>query len=95
MILRLLVHFEWHRGFGLLPIVKVTRMPRNGDRTTDGGTPGTLRRCPLCQDGFLHVPDDPPTSTWPTGESGGLAFPVDPDPPYRGMHRRNPPEDRP
>lgn len=64
MILRLLVHVEWHLGYGWT--IAVHRMPRPGDRVVNAGEPGTLQRCPLCGDGFLHIPDEPRPGVVPT-----------------------------
>ncbi len=55
MILRYILHVEFHWGYR--PRINLRRAPRSGDRVTDGGIPGTLRRCALCGDGFLHEPD--------------------------------------
>lgn len=55
MIKRWTIHFEYHWGYW--PRFSIRRNPRHGDRVVDGGVPGTLKRCPTCQDGFLHEPD--------------------------------------
>jgi hypothetical protein len=63
----LVVHAEWHRGYGLLPILYVRRAPRPGDRVVDGGQAGTLELCPACSGlGLLHVADHHPEPTRPT-----------------------------
>lgn len=66
MILRLILHLEWHPGYGAT--VSLHRAPRHGDRALNGGQPGTLTLCPLCEDGMLHTPDTPPQPTPPTME---------------------------
>lgn len=56
MIVRLVVHVEWHRGYW--PRLSVRRAPKHGDR----GREGRLMRCPLCSgDGFLVRPHTHPT----------------------------------
>ncbi len=55
MIKRWILHIEFHWGYR--PRISLRRAPRSGDRVTDGGVPGTLERCALCGEGFLHVPD--------------------------------------
>ncbi len=55
MIERWILHVEFHWGYR--PRVSLRRAPRSGDRVVDGGVPGTLERCALCGEGFLHVPD--------------------------------------
>jgi hypothetical protein len=55
-IKRYILHLEWHRGYK--PHFSIRRMPRQGDRVTDAGITGTLRRCPTCSgQGTLIVPD--------------------------------------
>jgi hypothetical protein len=47
----------------------ISRTPRKpGDRVEDGGTMGTLVRCPQCGDGLLHDPDERPPSPAPAAE---------------------------
>jgi hypothetical protein len=55
VIVRYILHIEAHWGYR--PRISLRRAPRSGDRVTDGGVPGTLRRCALCGEGFLHEPD--------------------------------------
>jgi hypothetical protein len=55
VIVRYVVHIEGHRGYW--PRLSIRRAPRHGDRTMNGGQPGTLVRCPECGEGFLHRPD--------------------------------------
>lgn len=55
MIKRWTIHLEFHRGYW--PKFYIRPNPRHGDRVVDGGVLGTLKRCPTCQDGFLHDPD--------------------------------------
>lgn len=63
MIKRYVLHIEAHRR--RLPRISFKRAPRPGDRVVDGGIPGTLRRCPTCQEGFLHEPDPRPVYSRP------------------------------
>lgn len=58
MILRLILHLEWHPGYGVT--ARLYRAPRPGDHATNQGVPGTLAPCPTCAAvGLLHVPDHP------------------------------------
>lgn len=62
-----IVHAEWHLGYGLLPRAYIRFAPRPGDRVVNGDEPGVLQRCPLCGDGLLHVPDEPRRPVKPDG----------------------------
>ena len=64
MIARWNVHFEYHRGYR--PRFSIRRAPKHGDRGIDGGEPGTLIRCEMCGDGFLHMPDRLPPILTPS-----------------------------
>jgi hypothetical protein len=65
VIVRYVIHLEANRGYW--PRLSLRRMPRHGDRVTDGGQMGTLIRCPECGDGFLHRADPtPPPAVLPT-----------------------------
>lgn len=62
MIKRYVLHIEAHRNvFRYRPRISFKRAPRHGDRVVDGGILGTLKLCPLCQEGFLHEPDPRPS----------------------------------
>lgn len=50
----LLIHVEWHRGYGLLPRVRVRLEPQPGDVVKDGDHYAKVVRCPECSgDGVL------------------------------------------
>jgi hypothetical protein len=63
VIARFEIRVEMHRGYR--PRLTLRRIPKAGDRVTDGGVMGTLETCPECGDGLLHRPDVIPAPVAP------------------------------
>lgn len=99
MIKRYVLHIEAHKRH--LPRVSFKRAPRAGDRVVDGGVPGTLKLCPVCEEGLLHEPDrrktrsnvtPPGPHKWLGGycvdcENNALFCPYPPSPPKTSILR--------
>lgn len=69
MILRLILHVEWHKGYGL-PRVSIKRAPRTGQKVYDKGW--GWRRLVMCGPcsgvGYFDTPlNDDRTVIWPKG----------------------------
>lgn len=59
----IVIHVEWRPG--CWPNASIRLAPQPGDRVLNGGEPGRLIRCPLCEEGTLHVPDRLPPAAHP------------------------------